>query len=287
MKLSHNRGDIENVLGFKSKKYTGSNMFLSFIIGAFLTLIFYALLYMPYRTGKFNLINMFFHGGEFNRSIIPYFIVFFSMWTLAILFIKYQKIKLQKKVLFLKFIPEDDNGFILSQATANDIINNIYVSVDNPKKFLLLNRIERALANLQNIGRISDVAETLESQTVIDEQYTESTYTVAKGFIWAIPVMGFIGTVLGLSDAIGGFGTVLGEEFSPEKLKDSLTGVTGGLAVAFETTLIALVAALIIQLILTFINNFEEDFLDSCSDYCHKNIIAKLRTIGSENDIKY
>ena len=106
MKLSHNRGDIENVLGFKSKKYTGSNMFLSFIIGAFLTLIFYALLYMPYRTGKFNLINMFFHGGEFNRSIIPYFIVFFSMWTLAILFIKYQKIKLQKKVLFLKFIPE-------------------------------------------------------------------------------------------------------------------------------------------------------------------------------------
>ena len=286
MNLSHNRGDIENLLGFKSKKYTGINMFLSFIIGAFLTLIFYALLFPFYRMGKFNLINMFFHGGEFNRSIIPYFIIFFSMWTFAILFIKYKKIKLQKKVLYLKFIPEDDNGFILSQATANDIINNIYVSVDNPKKFLLLNRIERALANLQNIGRISDVAETLESQTIIDEQYTESTYTVAKGFIWAIPVMGFIGTVLGLSDAIGGFGTVLGAEFSPEKLKDSLTGVTGGLAVAFETTLIALVAALFIQLVLTFINNFEEDFLDSCSDYCHKNIIAKLRTIGSENDIR-
>ena len=287
MKLSHSRRDIESVLGFKSKKYTGCNMLLSCLIGLILTIIFYALLFPLYRLGKFNFINMFFHGGEFNRSIIPYFIIFFSMWTLAILVIKYQKIKLQKKVLYLDILPDSENGFILSKTTANDIMNNIYMAVDNPRKFLLLNRIERALANLQNIGRISDVAETLESQTAIDEQYTESTYTIAKGFIWAIPVMGFIGTVLGLSYAIGGFGAVLGEEFSPDKLKDSLTGVTGGLAIAFETTLIALVAALFIQLIMTFINNLEEDFLDSCSDYCHKNITAKLRTIGSENDMKY
>ncbi|UDQ99167.1 MotA/TolQ/ExbB proton channel family protein [Lentisphaerota bacterium WC36G] len=287
MRLSHNRGDIESILGFRSKKYTGCNMVLSFIVGGILTIIFYGILFPFYSLGKFNLINMFFHGGVYQRSIIPYFIVFFSMWTLAILFIKFQKIKLQKKALNLNILPSDSDDFVLSQTTANDIINNLYAAVDNPRRFLILNRMERALANLQNIGRISDVAETLESQAVIDEQYTESTYTIAKGFIWAIPVMGFIGTVLGLSVAIGGFGSVLSVEFSPDKLKDSLTEVTGGLAVAFETTLIALVAALFIQVILTFINNYEEDFLDSCSDYCHKNIIARLRTIGSEDDLKY
>ena len=289
MKVSWHKNDIECKLGFKSKKYTGSNSLLSFLMGCGFSVVFYAVLYLvkqqfARQNNSLMVIDMFFHGGSYERSILPYFIIFFAFWTVSMIMIKYKKIKLQERVLYINILPEEES-FVLSPATAGDIIQKIYTYVDHPRKFLLLNRMERALANLKNIGRISDVAETLESQATIDEQYVESTYTLPKGFIWAIPVMGFIGTVLGLSQAIGGFGKVLSKDFSPEHLKESLVGVTGGLSVAFETTLIALVAALFIQLVMTFVNKREEDFLDKCSDYCHRNIIARLKTIGTETEM--
>ena len=59
------------------------------------------------------------------------------------------------------------------------------------------------------------------------------------------------------------------------------------MAIAFETTLIALVFALVIQLVLTMIKKKEEDFLDECSDYCHKNIITKLKTVGLRDEYDF
>jgi biopolymer transport protein ExbB/TolQ len=160
----------------------------------------------------------------------------------------------------------------------------MYHKVDAPKQFILLNRIDRAISNLKNIGRVGDVAEGLRVQSDNDEIFMESTYNLLRGFIWAIPVLGFIGTVLGLSQAVGGFGNVVAKGADIEKLKESLGAVTSGLAIAFETTLIALVAALIIQLIMSFVKQKEEDFLDECSDYCHENIISKLKMIDIRDE---
>ena len=60
-------------------------------------------------------------------------------------------------------------------------------------------------------------------------------------------------------------------------IKQSLQAVTSGLSTAFESTLVALVAALIIHMRTTFLQTRESSFLDACSDYCHKNISARLR----------
>ena len=273
-----NNDDLERKFGFDCKKYTGVNTLFSFLVGLSIAVIFYAILYPLYRSESFPMVNMFFHGGAQKRSIIPYFIVMLSGWSLAILLIKTRKLKLQQKALNLELVPQE-TGFVLAPNSAEQIIHAIYRKVDEPRRFMLLNRMERSLSNLKNIGRISDVAEGLAVQSDNDDNYLDSTYTVIKGFIWAIPVLGFIGTVLGLSKAIGGFGSVVSQGADLTQLKESLGGVTAGLSIAFETTLIALVFALIIQLTLTMLRKNEEDFLDECSDYCHRNIISKLRTI--------
>ena len=281
--LSWNKLDVERKFAFESKKYTGVNSLFSFLLGIVFFGIFYAVLFLMLSFYDVPMINMFFHGGPEHRSLIPYFIVFLSSWTLAILFIKSRKLALQQRALTLKIVPEDVD-FVLAPNSASQILNEMYEKVDDPQKFLLLNRIVRSISNLKNIGRISDVAEGLASQAENDENYLESTYTLAKGFIWAIPVLGFIGTVLGLSQAIGGFGKVVSQGADLDKLKESLGGVTAGLSIAFETTLIALVFALIIQLLLTMLKAKEETFLDECSDYCHKHIIAKLKTVDLRDE---
>jgi biopolymer transport protein ExbB/TolQ len=167
--------------------------------------------------------------------------------------------------------------FILHTGTAGDVLARVHRLVDDTRHFVLLNRVDRALSNLRNIGQISDVSQILSAQADFDEAQIASSYNLVTGFVWAIPVLGFIGTVLGLGDAIGSFGLTLQAGGDLSKIKDSLQLVTGGLATAFDTTLIALVGALIIQLYLTHLQHREAEFLDECNDYCHAHLVTKLR----------
>ena len=276
--ISRKLSDIECICGFSSKKFTYVNSIFSFLAGV----VIFALIYLTLNCfrGQYWAVDMFFHGGDKNRSAIPYYTVFLGSWALAILLIKIQKLHVQRKVLELNLLP-DDSAFVLTGATARIILEKINSMVSNPADFVLLDRIQRALVNLKNLGNVSAVAECLTTQARNDEEFLSSSYTILKGFIWAIPVLGFIGTVLGLATAIGGFGTVIDKGVSnPQELISALGGVTGGLSVAFETTLIALVLALIIQLLMTWVLNREDLFLDECSDYCHRNLISRMKSIN-------
>ncbi|MBW3599838.1 MAG: MotA/TolQ/ExbB proton channel family protein [Planctomycetes bacterium] len=210
------------------------------------------------------------------RGMTPYFISFFTFWALAILLVKWRKLALQRKSLLYRVVPED-HGFVLSATTVDLVFDRMYATVDEPSKFILFNRIVVALSNLRNLGRVTDVDEILRSQAEHDESIMETSYSLLVGFVWAIPVLGFIGTVLGLSQAIGGFGAVLGESQEVSQIAGSLRTVTGGLATAFETTLEALVAALTIQILLTFLRKSEEEFLDDCAEYCQRHVVNRLR----------
>jgi biopolymer transport protein ExbB/TolQ len=124
---------------------------------------------------------------------------------------------------------------------------------------------------------ISDVSDILRTYNEQDEEAVETSYSLLNGFLWAIPVFGFIGTVEGLSVAIGEFGNVLRQGGNMEALTGSLQVVTGGLATAFETTLIALVMAVCLHLVATVMRKAEEELLHDCSEYCSQNIVAHLR----------
>ena len=271
--LSWSRRDIEQRLAFRGGRYTRVNNFLSALIGFVLTLLFYAGL-LPLQGSAFA--QMF-----TDRGPVPYAICFFSGWSVAILLLKSRKLALQKKALQYVVVPPDHN-FILSSATVEVVTDQIYATVDDPKHFVLFNRIVIALSNLRNLGRVADVDDILRSQAAHDESSMQTSYTVVGGFIWAIPVLGFIGTVLGLSQAIGGFGGVLETAGEMSEIKIALQGVTAGLATAFQTTLEALVAALFIQLGLGFLRKSEEEFLDACSEYCVRHVVNKLRIMPFE-----
>ena len=273
--LNWTRSDFEQRLGFRGGRFTAVNNVVSFLMAIVFTVLFYV--FVIYGLNRFQQTQvigiMFVRGG----GVIPIPTMFLFFWCVAILIIKQKKLDFQRKALDLKPFP-DNPDFLLNPDTARYVIARINKLVDDSRNFVLFNRIERALSNLRNIGRVSDVSEILQTQADYDEGSQESSYRLINGFIWAIPVLGFIGTVLGLSQAIGMFGMTLqsaGKDM--EKLTESLTGVTGGLSTSFETTLIALVGALILQVRMTFLQQRESNFLDECSDYCHSHVVSRLR----------
>lgn len=270
VQLSWHRGDVEQRCGFRSERFTRVNNVLSFLLAAVATVAIYGVFYLA---PHWRISQMFLQRGP-----TPYAIVFLSCWSFFILFIKQAKIGLQEQALRYDITPASAD-FVLSVSTVDEVIRRTYQIVDEPKQFVVFNRIITALANLRNIGRISDVDDVLRSQADQDESSMETSYSVVQGFIWGIPVLGFIGTVLGLSDAISAFGSVLGASSEISQITGALREVTGGLNTAFDTTLEALVAAIVIQFYLTFVKKREEEFLDHCSEYCLRQVVSKLRVM--------
>jgi biopolymer transport protein ExbB/TolQ len=271
--LSWARSDIEQRLGFRGGRFTRANSVLTLLIGGLLSLLFYAAL-VPFQGTAFA--DMF-----TKRGWVQYATVFLTSWSLVILFVKWRKLVLQRRALDFPIVPTETD-FVLSSGTVDQVMAQMYAIADNPRSFLLFNRVTVALSNLRNLGRVSDVDDILRSQADQDESGLETSYSLVQGFVWAIPVLGFIGTVIGLSDAIGSFSSVLAESGEVDELASALRGVTSGLATAFETTLVALVAALIIQMILTFLKKGEEEFLDNCSEYCARHVVGRLRIMPFE-----
>ena len=186
--------DPEARWGFRAKKFTAVNQLVALGWGVIFTLVFYGILYPFHLTNKWLAIEMFFHGGAANRSVIPYIIVLLSCWCLAFLMQKSRKLRIQRKALAV--IPfQDDKNFTVSPMNAQEIISTINLQANRAQDFLVLARMERTLTSLRNIGHISDVSALLSDMAEADTIFMETTYTLCKGLIWAIPILGFIGTV--------------------------------------------------------------------------------------------
>lgn len=212
---------------------------------------------------------------------IPIPIAALSCWSVAILLVKSFKIRAQRAALRLRFMPEEA-GFALTVGSADQVMRTIEAAVDEPRQFLLLNRVLDALRSIRNIGRIGDIDEMLDSAAEADEAAMDSGYTILRGFIWAIPVLGFLGTIIGLTDAISQFGGVLdASNASVDALTAQLTLVLAGLSTAFVTTGEGLVAALLIYLAQTFVRRADELLLDDCRQYALRNVVSRVRVDGA------
>lgn len=268
-RFSWYRDDLEAKLGIRGAKFTKVNNLTWLIVAGIVTVGFYAAL-SPFP-------DQFVVQVFTQRGIFQYLEVFFSFWALLIVLMKWMKVRVQRKALDFKDLVPAEADFVLSPATVGQVLGKLRQECDDPARFLLFARIEQALSNLKNMGQVGDLDNVLQSQASNDEDVMESSYSLVKGLIWAIPVLGFIGTVQGLGQAIGAFGGVLTSATDIAALRPALQGVTSGLSTAFDTTYVALVAALGIQLLLVMMRKSEEEMMDECKNFCQRHLVGRLR----------
>lgn len=271
--LSIVRSDPERRIGVSAGSGTAVNSGFAGIIAVVLTTAFFCVIYL--------LPHVHFRAMLLDRGPTQFFAVYLGFWSAVILIIKRRKLSIQRSALRHAVIPEN-HDFVLTSQTADHVIRSIHAIADDPQRFLVFNRILIALSNLKNLGRVSDVDDILRASAERDESTHQTSFATLGGFLWAIPVLGFIGTVLGLAGAIGNFSSLLEKQSDVSGIVGSLKEVTGGLSTAFETTLLALVIALVVQLWITSQKKAEEMFLDDCQDYCLKQIVSRIKILPYE-----
>jgi hypothetical protein len=93
--------------------------------------------------------------------------------------------------------------------------------------------------------------------------------------------LGFIGTVQGLAQAVASLNI---DASDPAALKAAIGNLTGGLGVAFDTTLLGLILSMFMSFPLALVQKKDEDALTLIDVFCTEKLLPKLNEESGQPD---
>jgi len=140
----------------------------------------------------------------------------------------------------------------------------------------LWQRLRSAVEHVHDGRSADDLDEHLKYLSDCDAAKSHGSYAFVRIVVWAIPIMGFLGTVVGITMAIA--------NLSPEALEESLPQVTAGLGVAFDTTALALVLATILMFAQYAVDRREGTLLEGVERAAHSELAGRFERLSSGGD---
>lgn len=265
--------EIPERKGWVEKDHANPNFLVTLGIGLGITVVFLAMLY-PLKNTTIGAIFV-------DRGWVNWAETFLFFWGMVVLVLKTQMNKRQEKAAVINLFPEH----LGKEVTANNVgafIDNIYKVPLTLRDSLIVNRIRKALELFEIRNDNNEVAAFMQTQSEIDGARSDGSYSLLKIFLWAIPILGFIGTVMGLSTAVGSLAL---DPSNPDAMADSLASLTGGLGTAFDTTLLGLFLSLLLNFPLAMVQKKEDETLTIIEIFCTEKLLPKLNdSKGSSND---
>ncbi len=198
--------------------------------------------------------------AEQNFMWIAFFLALSEMLT------RFHFMNLQREELNLRFLPESHDKVLTAE-----VMPMVHRRVIECNGCGHLAGLVRLLASQFQISRsVSMCSAVLEAQIEIIRNEIDLGYNMVRYFVWAIPTLGFIGTVRGILNALG---KAAGMAPTDENL---LPRVIESLSTAFWTTLLALLMSCLIMFLMHVVQGKEESYLNNCSQYCLRNFINRL-----------
>jgi hypothetical protein len=137
--------------------------------------------------------------------------------------------------------------------------------------FILANMIRLGLGKYAVSKAAPDVGEVVRNQAEIEYgRLTASMGGLVSYLAWAIPAIGFIGTVRGLAGAFGLAGS------QEADLMSFTRQATDQLKIAFDCTLVALVLSIVLMYLLHNVQRAEETLVIDCQEYCQEHLLLRL-----------
>lgn len=110
----------------------------------------------------------------------------------------------------------------------------------------------------------------------LDQEEAAGRFTLTKYILYLLPVIGFIGTVEGISKALMNISLVLPMVKNLDGFMSNLTGVTSALQIAFDSTLLALFLSAALMLVQTLVHRRSDDLLARVDRWVVEAALPKL-----------
>ena len=127
------------------------------------------------------------------------------------------------------------------------------------------------LAALYRFGatrNIQDVSDAARGVCDAEADRLDSELSMLRYIAWAIPAIGFIGTVRGIGDALGQ---------AHRAVSGDVSGVTEGLGTAFNSTLVALLISIVLMFLLHQLQLAQERLVLDTETYLDQHLIRHMQ----------
>ncbi len=134
-------------------------------------------------------------------------------------------------------------------------------------------RLRAALDFVRRTGSADGLEDHLKYLSDLDASRAANGHGLVKFVVWAIPIMGFLGTVIGITVAIA--------SLSPTQL-DNISGVVAGLGTAFDTTATALALSMILMFLQFGLDRSEQGLLGAVDDAAWDALAGRFQSLAGD-----
>ena len=139
---------------------------------------------------------------------------------------------------------------------------------DKIKSSSLVEILSSSLRRFALTKNIESAANAIEPALEIMSVKNDNNLSIIKYIAWAIPSIGFLGTVRGIGQAMSQAKEAVGGDIGP---------MTSSLGVAFNSTFVALIVSVFLMMVLTYLQNEQDSQLVRIKAYTEKYLINRIR----------
>ncbi len=189
------------------------------------------------------------------------------LWAFSIMGYKGTLIYRERRLLDADLIGDASDAPI-TQDDTHGLSRRIQALPARARGLLLPRALTAALHRFAAADNVQSVSAAAREVCQSEAERLESELSIIRYIAWAIPSIGFIGTVRGISDALSQ---------AHRAVEGDITGVTQSLGVAFNSTFIALVISIVVMFFVHQLQLAQERVVLETEGYCDQRLIRRLR----------
>ena len=190
------------------------------------------------------------------------------LWALSILAYKGLDVRRQQRLLERDLLDLPESLPVGTEDT-RDLAARIRAYPGKIQEALPVRALLTAVERFGATRNVQDVATATRDVCESEGERLESELSIIRYIAWAIPSVGFIGTVRGIGNALGQ---------AHRAVEGDITGVTENLGVAFNSTFIALVISIILMFFVHQLQLTQERLVLGTERYVDHWLIRRLRS---------
>ena len=196
--------------------------------------------------------------------------VILMLWSLLLLGRQARDTRLARQLLDREYVKIGDGQVVLPEDAR--VYSRPLESLPKDEQSRFLPRLLMVAYNRFGATRsVQDAAEAVRDECDFETASLDTKLSMVRFTAWAIPAVGFVGTVRGIGAALQEAQGAMGGDIS---------GVTMGLGVTFNATLTALVCCIIVMFWMHQLQQFQDRLVLDCRTYVDRQLLRKLRVVS-------
>lgn len=189
-------------------------------------------------------------------------------WALAIMGYKAAMIGRERRLLDVELVPIAEGMRILPEDT-REFARQVQALPEEQQNSLLPRALLTALRRFSTTRNIQDVSASTHAIIESEADRLESELSMIRYISWAIPSIGFIGTVRGIGEALAQ---------ADKAVQGDIAGVTQSLGVAFNSTFIALLISIVLMFLVYQLQLLQDRLVFDSKIYVDDKLIRHMKS---------